>query len=565
MKKTILTSILFLIIGINGNTQSLKSTEEKADSIFSELYKINTPGIAASLIKNGEVIYLKGFGSANLETETLITPQTKFQLGELSKQFTTLAILILIDQGKISLSDDIRKYIEELPKYEETITISHLLNHSSGLHDINRINTILNGNESILNQSEAMELIKAQKKLEFKPGSKFSFHEAVTESILMAEIVARSSGISFSEFIGKNIFESLGMKNSLIRDDSQSIIDDLAVPYKKEEGMGYKWNPAKSSVLGAINAYCSAEDLSIWYLNFIKPNGRLGRMVQDLDTPVQLNDGTQFDYYWGKMTIGREFSHPERGIPLYWNFGIEGGYGCNIFRFMDQKIISFVIGNNDQYNGGLAMNLIDPYVNDLYTQPEVIDYSKLKTVEMSNSEMKAFEGHYWFSPGGYATRIFVENDTLRNQWLFGTRYNTLIPISENTFQQVGTTDEIRKYKFVKEGSSTTLHFKYDESEEDIMESYVPVEPSIETLQSYSGTYYNNDYTSLILFTVSDGKLLAKNLGHKEIEYRPVKKDVFTSATYFMPALEFIRDQSDNVIGLKIDGDGVHSLMFEKAK
>lgn len=564
MNKKILLSILCVFMSIDAQTQIISTVEMKADSIFRGLYNTSTPGIAASIIKDDKVVYLKGFGNANMETKKLITPQTKFQLGELSKQFTTLAILILEEQGVITMDDDIRKYIGELPKYSHVVTIRHLLNHTSGLHDIERINLILNGNTSISNQTKAIELVSAQKSLEFMPGSKFSFHEAVTESVLMAEIVARSSKMSFPDFARDYIFNPLGMDNTLIRDDSESIIDQVAVPYKKEDGKDYSKKPASSGVIGAINVYCSAEDLSIWYSNFINPKGNLGRMIQKLDTPVQLTDGKQFDYYWGKMTIGREFSHPERGLPIYWNFGIEGGYGCNIFRFMDEKIISFVIGNNDQYNGALAMDIINPLVDDLYTQPEVIDYNKLKTVQMSTSKMKSFEGNYWFSPGGYATRIFVENDTLRNQWLFGTKSNTLVPISENTFQQVGTTDEVRRYKFVKEGSGTTLYFRYDESEEDIMKSYEPVNPSQEMLQSYSGTFYNNDYASLIIFEVVDGKLFARNRGHKDIEYRSVKRDVFTSATYFMPALEFVRDHLSNVTGLKVDGDGVHSLVYKKA-
>lgn len=563
MNKKILSIVLGVLMSILAYTQTINTFEQKADSIFSEAYNANTPGVVASIIKDGKVLYQKGFGLANLETNTTITPQTKFQIGELSKQFTSLAILILVEQGKITLADDIRKYLQELPEYAHTITIRHLLNHSSGLHDINRINTIINGDANILNQEKAIEMVAAQETLSFVPGSKFSFHEAVTESVLMAEIVARSSRQSFPDFVNANIFKPLGMNNSLIRDDSESMISGVAEPYQKEEGEAYKKNEVSSSVIGAINAYSSAEDLSIWYTNFTNPKGALGQMIQNLDTPVQLTNGKEFDYYWGKMTIGREFSHPERGLPIYWTFGFQGGYGSNIFRFMDENIISFVLGNNNQYNGGLAMDIINPFVKDRYLQPAVVDYNKLKTIKMSTSQLKSFEGDYWFKPAGYASKMFVENDTLHLKWLFGSRSHKLVPISNNTFQFVGTTDEVRKYKFVKEGNSTTLYFKYDESEEDVMKSYVPVTPSAEMLQSYTGTYYNKAYKSLIIFHVEDGLLLASNNGHKNIEYRPVKKDVFSSATIFMPALEFVRNQANEITGIKIDGDGVHPLVFRK--
>lgn len=564
MKTKILSSILCLFISISAYAQFTNTFHQQADLVFKDLDKPNTPGAAAGVIKDGKVLYLKGFGSSNIETNTPISAKTKFQLGELSKQFTSLAILVLQEQGKIGLDDDIRKYLKELPEYTHTVTIRHLLNHSSGLHDINRINTILNGTDVIPDQAKAIDLVVSQKTLSFKPGSKFSFHEAVTESVLMAEIVERGSGQSFPDFVLANIFKPLEMNNSLIRDDNESILNGVAEPYRKEESENYKKSEVRSDVIGAINAYSSAEDMCKWYINFTNPKGSLGQMIQKLDTPVQLTNGKQFDYYWGKMTIGREFGHPERGLPIYWSFGFQGGYGSNIFRFKDKKITSFVLGNNNNYNGSLTMDVIDTLVKEHYTLPATVDYKKLKTIKMESSKLKSFEGDYWFQPAGYASKLFVENDTLRSQWLFTTRSIKLVPISENTFQQVGTTDEIRQFKFIKEEDGTTLSFKYNDSDPDIMKSYTPANPSAEIIQSYSGTYFNNNYTSLIIFHVEKGELVARTNGHKAINYRPIKKDVFTSATMFMPSLEFIRDKSDKIIGLKIDGDGVHSLVFEKA-
>ena len=564
MKKKIILSILGLFIGLSVFAQNTNGFDKQADLVFKAYNKPKTPGVAVGVIQDGKTLYLKGFGTGNLETNKSISEKTKFQLGELSKQFTSLAILLLEEQGKISLDDDIRNHLNELPEYDDTVTIRHLLNHCSGLHDINRINTILNGTDVIPNQTKAMDLVVSQKTLSFKPGSKFSFHEAVTESVLMAEIVERSSGQSFPDFVLANIFKPLEMNNSLIRDDSESILNDVAQPYRKEEGEKYKKNEVRSNVIGAINAYSSAEDMCKWYINFTNPKGSLGHMIQKLDTPVQLTNGNQFDYYWGKMTIGREFGHPERGLPIYWNFGFQGGYGSNIFRFKNEKIISFVLGNNNNYNGSLAMDAIDTLVKEHYTLPATVDYKTLKTKKMESSKLKSFEGNYWFQPAGYASKIFVENDTLRSQWLFSEMSIKMVPISENTFQQVSNSDEIRQFKFIKGDNGTTLYFKYNDSDPDIMKSYTPAKPTAEIIQSYTGTYFNTAYTSLITFHVDQGELIARTNGHKAIKYLPIKKDVFTSATLFMPSLEFIRDKSDKIIGIRIDGDGVHSLVFEKA-
>lgn len=557
--------LLFLFSLLSHHTLLAQITAAEAseiDGVFAPWANASEPGVVAGIIKDGEVVYLKGFGSANMENPTPITPQTKFQLGEMSKQFTSLAIFLLEKDGKISLQDDVRKYLPELPVYENKITIGHLLNHSSGLNGIEQVSNMITGTTNVPTQAKALNLIAAQKELTFKPGTDFSFHESKTESILMAEIVARSSGQSFADFVKTNVFDPLGMVNSLIRDDSDAMLTNVAEPYRKEEDT-FKRNQVRSSVVGAINAYSSAEDLAKWYLNFTHPKGPLGLLIQKLDTPVKLANGKKYAYYWGDMAIGREFTHPERGLPIFWHFGIQGGYGTNVFRYLDQNITSFVLGNNNQYNGSLAMGAIDVFVKDLYLLPSVIDYQALETKKLSTKSLASFEGHYWFQKAGYASRIFIENDTLRNQWLFTKRFTTLIPISDNTFQQVGLHENIRLYNFKNEAAGMKLYFTFNESVPDIMERYEPVIPSVQTLKSYAGTYYNKAYASLFTVAIEDEKLIVKNIDHEGIEFRPVKKDVFTSTSAFLTALEFLRGGSNEIRGFKVDADGIHHLTYEK--
>lgn len=541
--------------------------EAEIDKTFESFNDAPKPGVAAALIKDGEVVYLKGFGSSNLETKTPITPQTKFQLGEMSKQFTTLAILILEEQGSIQLDDDIRKYVTELPEYKHTITINHLLNHSSGLYDINRVNSLINGSMPISTQDKALRLIRCQKKLAYKPGTYFSFHESVTESVLMAEIVAKASGQSFADFVKTAIFNPLGMSNSVIRDDSNTILSNTALPYQQiGDHILYKKNEVESSVVGAINVYTSAEDLAKWYLNFTHPKDNLGQLIQKLDTPVQLSNSKEFIYYWGKMTIGREFSHPERGLSVYWNYGFQGAYGTNVFKYLGQAMISFVLGNTNQYNGSLAQNVLNPFIQKHYTSPENIDFSTKKIKNLSPKQLKTFEGNYWFKEG-YASELFVKNDTLRTKWLFNdkSRYQTLVPLSDNTFQQYAQIEDRRLFEFKKEGDDMILYFTYNEGRPDVMERYEPVKPSAQELQSYAGTFYNKEYAVLLSFNVRGDKLEARHLNHENITFRPVKKDIFTSTSMLFNALEFIRDSSNKITGFKMVTDGISNLEFKRVK
>ncbi|MFK7813308.1 MAG: serine hydrolase domain-containing protein [Maribacter sp.] len=560
-------TVIFLVVGllgIMGFAQIPSNFEKNVDSIYKAWDTIDKPGGAAAIIKDGKVVYLKGFGVASLETNELITPQTKFQLGEMSKLFTSLAILLLEEQEKISLGDDIRKYLPELPKYKHTVTVGHLLNHSSGLYNINKIHTVINGSGEVTTQAEALKLVASQKALSFKPGTEFSFHESVTESVLMAEIVAKSSGQSFADYVKINIFEPLGMKNTIIRDDSNAILVNVAEPYQKEEDEDYKKLEIGSSVVGAINAYSSAEDLAKWYLNYSHPKGNLGRLIQRLDSPVQLSNGKKFVYYWGEMAIGREFTHPERGLPIFWNFGLQGGYGTNVFRYLNQNITSFALGNSNQYNGALAQGAIGSLVKDLYPLPENIDFKAKKIKKLSTKKLKAFEGNYWFKEG-YASQLFVENDTLRSKWLFARGHQTLVPLSDDTFQQYAEMDATRLFKFKKESDDMEISFTFNESRPDIMRRYKPVEPSAQALQSYEGTYFNKEYATLFSFRLEDGQLIASNLNHQDITLRPVIKDVFTSTSMFFNALEFLKDDLSGIKGFTMVTDGIKNLVFDKVQ
>jgi len=563
MNKTILFFSLTLFLCTYLNAQITSSKEAEIDKVFQSLSDKSKPGAAALLIKEGKIIYLKGFGSANKDTGTPITIQTKFQLGELSKQFTTLAILLLEKDGKISFKDDIRKYLTELPEYNYTVTIGHLVNHTSGLHDLNRLNYLINGSMNITSQAKALKLIAGQKNLVFEPGTDFSFHEAVTESVLMAEIVSRVSDQTFAAFVKSEIFDVLGMKNSFIRDNSQTIYPNVAQPFQVEDESNiYKKSEVNSSVVGAINAYSSVEDLAIWYLNTTHPQGDLGRLIQKLDTPVQLADGSIFEYYWGKMAIGREFTHPERGLPIFWNYGFQGAYGANVFRYLDQKIISLVLGNNSQYNGGLAHNMVDVFVNDLYPLPANIDFDAKNIKQLNSQELKKFEGNYWFKDG-YASIISVENDTLRSKWLFGNNSQTLVPLSDNTFQQYAKMEDTRLFKFKEESDGMTIYFTYNESSPDIMKRYEPVKVSENELASYTGTYYNAEFGSLFTFSIENKQLVAKNMNHNDVKLTPITKDVFTSTSLFFNALTFIRENANQVKGFNMVTDGIHNLIFEK--
>lgn len=205
-----------------------------------------SPGVAIAVQQKGKIIYSEGFGYANLEYDVKNTPTTVFHIASVSKQFTAFAIAMLADQGKLSLDDDIRKYLPEMPDFGYVITINHLVHHTSGLRD--QWNLLMMAGwrlDDVITQKQIMRVISRQKELNFKPGDEMVYCN--TGFTLMAEIVSRVTGESFADWTKKNIFDPLGMKNTLFYDDHEKIVKNRAYSYYASPA-GFKKRDRKSVV-----------------------------------------------------------------------------------------------------------------------------------------------------------------------------------------------------------------------------------------------------------------------------------------------------------------------------
>jgi len=534
-----------------------KITTESFDEIFKEWMDPSKPGVAAGVIHNGKVIYLKGFGSAEIEHNTKITPQTRFQVDDLAKQFTVLAILLLEQEDKLSLEDDIRKYLPELPDYKTPIKVKHLLNHSSGLNNLDPVKELLGiRRNDVFTQQDALMLIRSQKQLNFTPGTDFSYHQSDTELILLAEIVAKASNQTFPEYASKYIFKPLQMNNTVFNNE-RNLLENTATSYNVGEQIRH--NPVNDLTLGVTNLYTSAEDLTKWYISFTNPVNKLGELVRKLDTYVTLNNGKMFTSSWGRMTYGRYFDHAERGVPKIWQYGLVGGYASNIFRFHTKNFTSFVIGNNNRYNGMPAMQMAYKILENDFKEPPSIDFSKIKIKKISVKKLKKYEGFFWNKKNGLARHIYVNNDTLRYKRLESNRETALIPINENIFQFVVGSDDKIILKFIDNKFSVVS----GESDASIYNKYQPVTTVNNELNNYTGLFYNKELDVTYTFSVENDMLVAKNLKNGTTQFHQIIKDIFRSNTFMLSGIEFARNNQNKIIGFGINTDGVKNLKFEK--
>jgi len=239
MKKRRLFLLLLLIVVVLGGSLFLKTRGRKKeapdhnqlDELFSEWNLPDSPGAAVAVIRDGAVIFRKDYGMANLEYGIPITPKTVFHAASVSKQFTAYAVALLAEQGKLSLGDDIHKYLPELPDFGGVITIRHLLHHTSGLRDQLELAAMAGFRlDDVISQDQILKLVHHQHALNFVPGSEYLYCN--TGYTLLAEIVAKVTGISFRDWTRENIFLPLGMLKTQFRDDYTQVVADAACSYE---------------------------------------------------------------------------------------------------------------------------------------------------------------------------------------------------------------------------------------------------------------------------------------------------------------------------------------------
>ena len=328
------------------------------------------PGAALAVTRDGEIVYKRGYGMANLEYDIPITTTTIFDLASVSKQFAAFAITTLSHDGKLSLDDDIRTYLPDVPDFGDTITIRHLLHHTSGLRDWVQSLVIAGvAMEDVISFKHILKMARHQKALNFEPGTAYSYSN--TGYNLLAEIVERVTGNSFREWTDANIFKPLAMTDTHFHDDHQMILKNRAYSYQAVENGGFKHAVNNTTALGSSSLYSTVEDLAKWILNF--DNTQIGEqtVIEQMHQRGVLNNGEQISYAFG-LNIGEY-----RGLKTVGHSGSWRGFRSHLMRFPDQKFGVVILCNLDTFNPlRLAEKVADLYLADALAPEETSEPEK---------------------------------------------------------------------------------------------------------------------------------------------------------------------------------------------
>lgn len=307
------------------------SVHGRVDAVFAQWNRTDSPGCTVGVYRNGAVEYARGYGMANLELGVALSPQSIFDIGSTSKQFTAMSIMLLARDGKLSLDDDIRKYVPELPNYGKTITVRHILTHTSGIRDYLTLWGLAGVDDADLTtDDDALALIARQRELNFAPGDQWLYSNS--GFFLASVIVKRVSGKTLARFAAERIFAPLGMTHTRFNDDHMAVIPDRATGYAPRDSGGWATAMSNFEQTGDGAVQTSIEDLQRWDENFY--TGTVGgtETLATMQKTAVLNDGKPQTYALGLM-VDRY-----RGLRAVSHGGSWAGYRAELLRFPDQHL-----------------------------------------------------------------------------------------------------------------------------------------------------------------------------------------------------------------------------------
>jgi CubicO group peptidase (beta-lactamase class C family) len=554
--KAAVTAVLILILF------SILVADEKTakvDQLFSRWGKTNSPGCALAIIQDGRIIYKQGYGMASLEHSIPISPGSVFYIGSCSKQFVAMCIALLSAEGKLSLDDDIRKYIPEMPDYGIPLTVRHLIHHTSGLRDYLTLLGIMGTDFGAYHEDDVLELIARQKELNFKPGEEYLYSNS--GYFLLAVIVQRASRKSLREYAEENIFKPLGMRNSRFHDDYTELLQNRAFGYFPGGKDKYRNFISTFDCVGSGGLFTSVEDLFLWDQNFYhyRVGGR--DVIELMHTKGKLNNGQELDYAFALRISSY------RGLKTVDHGGALGGYRSYVVRFPEQNFSVICLSNLSSINpAGLSQQIADIYLADEFEKAEEriqpLEEEKVRTAKgigISEAKLKEKVGDYIEPQSGEVIRLFLKDGKL-NALMFGQNY-ALAAKSEAEFNLLNAPVRVAlKFERKEKGMPLLLHVLQEREQSRIFQPFKPVDLSPEQLKEYEGEYFSEELQAAFRLSMKEDRL---HFSHKNAPggfLNPTLQDKFTLRNF---KVHFIRDGEGKIAAFTLDAGRVKNLKFEK--
>lgn len=539
------------------------STQNKIEQIFAQYTQPGSPGCVLAVIKAGNIIFQSAYGLANLEIEAPLTSKSIFNIGSISKQFTAFTIALLAADGKLSLDDDLRLHLPEMHDFDETITLRHLIHHTSGVRDsFPALLALAEWRDSdATTTQDVFKLLKAQRSLNFSPGSAFEYSNS--NYVLLAKICEQVSGQSFSEFCRERIFDPLDMQNTYINASYYNLIPGRTLGYYDNGQGGWINAPLTDSVIGPTNIYTTVLDLAKWDKNLTI--GAVGGefVCGQMHQSGKLNNGVELDYAFG-LEIGP--AHQHHGWQMVEHGGSQGGYASWMMRFPEAELSVVLLCNHFMWEArDYALRVADIFLDEHPSQrTHVADPLFMSDpVELSATQLAGYVGIYFD-----AEHIALRNITLAEIKLQFEGLE-LIPLEENLFcfkvepqTHIHITPAANHRPAEMKTITSSGEYRY------VRVDAVSLTP--DDLAAYVGRYYSPELDIYWKIVLDGNQLTVQRRKYSNSQLATLFEDTFRDDwTPLMGyptsyVLQFRRNNAREITGLSVSGNGVRHLDFERA-
>jgi CubicO group peptidase (beta-lactamase class C family) len=532
-----------------------ESLHANVDKLFAQWDKPDSPGCALGVIRDGKFDYKRGYGLANLDHNIPLSSNSVFYIASTSKQFTAMSIALLARQGAVSLDDDIRKYVPELPAYETPITIRNLIHHTSGVRDYLTLWPLAGIRyDDVHDDNDVIELLSRQK-LNFKPGEEFLYSNS--GYLLLGVIVKRASGKSLREFAAENIFKPLGMDNTRFHDDRRAVVKNRVAGYGHKP-IGFGVNATNFDRVGDGGLLSTVEDLFKWDQNFY--DNKLGGGGQELITqvlsPGTLNRGENLLYAFG-LAPGTY-----KGLKVVSHGGSFLGFRTEMIRFPEQKFSVICLCNVESANPtALVFKVVDLYLAGQFQQEKTDATAQVKPVKLTDVQLNDKVGAFRNPNNGEIWTLFTKDGGLVATG----------PGSGVALKAISPTE------FRSADPQATLYVRFadrvDFNRPDMLvewrgqkpETFQPVKyisPTQAELAELVGTYYSEELQVSYKIALEEGKLSVSFRNNPRAVLFPTIRDEFR---FLGSIINFTRDAQNGVTGFSLSSGRVRGISFVKHK
>jgi len=514
---------------------------QEVNQLFATFDKPGSPGCSVGIIQDGDFVYKKSFGEASLELGVPLTPASVFYMGSISKQFTAASIVLAAEQKRLSLDDDVRKYLPELPNYGRSITLRQMLHQTSGFRDFLDLIFVSGRNAADLaSPGDILKLIARQKDLNNVPGDEWIYSNS--NYFLLGEVIRRATGESLARFAAENVFQPLGMTHTLFYDDNTLVVPNRVAAYDPGPNGSFlvDWSTTYD-IVGGGGLMSSVDDLLAWDRNFYANKLGKGTLAAELQRHGVLNNGNQIDYALG-LSLGEY-----RGLPIVEHNGSLFGYHSAFVRFPKQRFSTIVLCNHADAGPEALVRKIA----DLYLAPELNPTTNTLAAASEIPDPLAFAGTYLDTRTKTIYTFTADHGNLMG---WGA---VLRRIDANKFYDLGS----NIITFEKVGHAMRCSLAIPGQVYFTGDRLGPIHLSEKELSRFAGRYHSDELDATYTVSVENGKLAGQVGAKPAVIFDPATDVEFYSADF--RALVFQSEVQQRISGFKLFTQSARGIVFNR--